>query len=89
MWTVLSENEQSERFMQVKMRVERLRKEGKIDGADSLPGAGVMYSSSLLALMGLSRIGEEKQKLEEAEIIKGMESEGKFAIYFIFPQVDV
>lgn len=77
MWTVLSENEQSERFMQVKMRVERLRKEGKIDGADSLPGAGVMYSSSLLALMGLSRIGEEKQKLEEAEIIKRMESEGK------------
>ena len=76
MWTVLSEHEQSERFMQFKMRVERMRKEGKLDGADKLPGAGILYSASLLAMMGLSRIGEEKQRSEEAEMTKQMESEG-------------
>ena len=77
MWTVLSEHEQHERFMQLKMRVQRLRKEGKLDAADALPGAGVTYSASLLALMGLSRIGEEKQRLDEAEKVKEMEKEGK------------
>lgn len=76
MWTVLSEHEQSERFMEVKMRVERMRKEGKLDGANKLPGAGISYSASLLAMMGLSRVGEEKQKIEEAEMMKQMESEG-------------
>ena len=76
MWTVLSEHEQSERFMEVKMRIERMRKEGKLDGADRLPGAGISYSASLLAMMGLSRVGEEKQRIEEAEMIKQMESEG-------------
>ena len=76
MWTVLSEHEQSERFMEVKMRVERMCKEGKLDGADRLPGAGISYSASLLAMMGLSRVGEEKQRIEEAEMIKQMESEG-------------
>ena len=80
MWTVLSEHEQSERFMQLKMRVQRLRKDGKLDTANSLPGAGVTYSSSLLELMGLSRIGEENQRLEEAEIIKQMEKEGKLLL---------
>lgn len=77
MWTVLSEHEQSERFMEVKMRVERMRKEGKLDGANKLPGAGISYSASLLAMMGLSRVGEEKQRIEEAEMMKQMESEGK------------
>ena len=76
MWTVLSEHEQSERFMEVKMRVERMRKEGKLDGANKLPGAGISYSGSLLAMMGLSRVGEEKQRIEEAELMKQMESEG-------------
>ena len=76
MWTVLSEHEQSERFMEVKMRVERMRKEGKLDGANKLPGAGISYSASLLAMMGLSRVGEEKQRIEEAEMMKQMESEG-------------
>ena len=79
MWTVLSEHEQTERFMQLKMRVQRLRKDGKLDNADGLPGAGLTYSASLLSLMGLSRIGVEKQQLEEAEKIKEMEKEGKWA----------
>ena len=78
MWTVLSEGEQHERFMQLKMRVQRLRKDDKLDGADGLPGAGALYSATLLALMGLSRIGEENQRLEEAEKIKQMEKEGQF-----------
>ena len=78
MWTVLSEGEQHERFMQLKMRVQRLRKDDKLDGADGLPGAGALYSATLLALMGLSRIGEESQRLEEAEKIKQMEKEGQF-----------
>ena len=77
MWTVLSEDEQQERFMQLKMHVQRLRKEGKLDGANSLPGAGLMYSSNLQALMGFSRIGEEVQRLEESEQIKEMEKDGK------------
>ena len=78
MWTVLSEGEQHERFIQLKMRVQRLRKDDKLDGADGLPGAGALYSATLLALMGLSRIGEENQRLEEAEKIKQMEKEGQF-----------
>ena len=78
MWTVLSEGEQHERFIQLKMRVQRLRKDDKLDGAEGLPGAGALYSATLLALMGLSRIGEENQRLEEAEKIKQMEKEGHF-----------
>jgi len=77
MWTVLSEDEQQERFMQLKMRVQRLRKDGKLDGANSLPGAGLTYSSNLQALMGFSRIGEEVQRLEESKQIKQMEKDGK------------
>ena len=84
MWTVLSEHEQSERFMQLKMRVQRLRKDGKLDSANTLPGAGLGYSASLLALMGLSRVGEEKQRLEETEIIKQMENEGKLLNFLAF-----
>lgn len=79
MWTVLSEQEQSERFMQVKMRVQRLRKDAELDGAVTLPGANLAYSASLLSLMGLSRTGEEKQRVEEAEMIKQMETEGRLA----------
>ena len=45
MWTVLSEQEQSERFMQVKMRVQRLRKDAELDGAVTLPGANLAYSA--------------------------------------------
>ena len=63
--------------MQLKMRVQRLRKDGKLDGDNSLQGAGLMYSSNLQALMGLSRIGEEVQRLEESELIKQMEKDGK------------
>ena len=63
--------------MQLKMRVQRLRKDGKLDGDNSLPGARLMYSSNLQALMGLSRIGEEVQRLEESELIKQMEKDGK------------
>ena len=74
---MLSEDEQQERFMQLKMRVQRLRKDGKLDGDNSLPGARLMYSSNLQALMGLSRIGEEVQRLEESELIKQMEKDGK------------
>ena len=77
MWTVLSEDEQQERFMQLKMRVQRLRKDGKLDGANSLPGAGLLYSSNLQALMGFSRMGEEIQRLEESKKIKQMEKDGK------------
>ena len=77
MWTVLSEDEQQERFMQLKMRIQRLRKDGKLDGANGLPGAGLTYSFNLLALMGFSRMGEEIQRLEESERIKQMEDEGK------------
>lgn len=77
MWTVLSEDEQQERFMQLKMRVQRLRKDGKLDAANSLPGAGHTYTTNLLALMGFSRIGEEILRLEESEKIKQMEKEGK------------
>ena len=77
MWVVLSEDEQQERFMQLKMRVQRLRKDGKLDGDNSLPGARLMYSSNLQALMGLSRIGEEVQRFEESELIKQMEKDGK------------
>ncbi|PFX16028.1 hypothetical protein AWC38_SpisGene19720 [Stylophora pistillata] len=77
MWTVLSEDEQYERLMQVKMRVQRLRKDSKLDGANSLPGAGLTFFSNLLALMGLSRMGDEIQQREEAEKIKEMEKEGK------------
>ena len=77
MWTVLSEDEQQERIMQLKMRVQRLRKDGKLDGTNSLPGAGLTYTSNLLALMGFSRIGEEVQHLNESEKIKQMEQEGK------------
>lgn len=77
MWTVLSEDEQQERFMQLKMRVRRLRKDGKLDSANSLPGAGFMYASNLQALMGFSRIGEEIQQLKESAQIKQMEKDGK------------
>ena len=77
MWTVLSEDEQQERFMQLKMHVQRLRKDGKLDGVNSLPGAGLMYHFNLQALMGFGRIGEEVQRLEESEQIKQMEKEGK------------
>ena len=77
MWVVLSEDEQQERFMQLKMRVQRLRKDGKLDGDNSLPGARLMYSSNLQALMGFSRIGEEVQRFEESELIKQMEKDGK------------
>ena len=77
MWTVLSEDEQQERFMQIKMRVQRLRKDGKLDDANNLPGAGLMYSSNLQALMGFSRIGEEVQRIEESELIKQMGKDGK------------
>ena len=77
MWTVLSEDEQQERFMQLKMHIQRLRKDGKLDGAHSLPGAGLMYSSNLQALMGFSRIGEEFQRVEESARIKQMEKDGK------------
>ena len=77
MWTVLSEDEQQERFMQLKMRYQRLRKDGKLDDANSLPGAGLMYSSNLQALMGFSRIGEEVQRIEESELIKQMGKDGK------------
>ena len=77
MWTVLSEDEQQERFMQLKMRVRRLRKDGKLDSANSLPGAGLTYSSNLQALMGFSRIGEEIQQLKESAQIKQMEKDGK------------
>ena len=80
MWTVLSEEEQQERLMQLKMRVQRLRKDSKLDGANSLPGAGLTYFFNLLALMGFSRIGEEKQQLEETEKIKEMEKEGKLGL---------
>ena len=79
MWTVLSEHEQSERFMQVKMRVQRLRKDAKLDDAVALPGANLACSASLLSLMGLSRTGEEKQRVEEAEMIKQLEAEGRLA----------
>ena len=79
MWTVLSEDEQHERFMQLKMRVQRLRKEGKLDaGVNSLPGAAHPYASNLLALMGFSRIGEEVQHFDESEKIKQMEKDGKW-----------
>ena len=74
---MLSEDEQQERFMQLKMRVQRLRKDGKLDGANSLPGGGLMFSSNLQALMGFSRIGEEVQRLEESELIKKMGKDGK------------
>ena len=74
---MLSEDEQYERLMQVKMRVQRLRKDSKLDGANSLPGAGLTFFSNLLALMGLSRMGDEIQQREEAEKIKEMEKEGK------------
>ena len=77
MWTVLSEDEQQERFMQLKMRVQRLQKDGKLDSASRLPGAGLMYSSNLQALMGFSRIGEEIQQLKESAQIKQMEKDGK------------
>ena len=77
MWTVLSEDEQQERFMQLKMRVQRLRKDGKLDDANSLPGAGFMYSANLQALMGFSRIGEEVQRIEESELIKQMGKDRK------------
>ncbi len=76
MWPVLSADEQHERFMQLKMRVQRLRKEGKLDASNSLPGAGHTYTSNLLALMGFSRIGEEVLRLEESEKIKQMQNEG-------------
>ena len=74
---MLSQDEQQERFMQLKMRVQRLRKDGKLDGTNSLPGAGLMFSSNLQALMGFSRIGEEVQRLEESELIKQMGKDGK------------
>ena len=83
MWTVLSEEEQHERFMQLKMRVQHLRKDGKLDSAEGLPGAGVTYSATLLALMGLSRVGEENQRLEEVEKIKQMEKEGQLAYFCV------
>ena len=77
MWTVLSEDEQHERLMQLKMRVQRLRKDSKLDGANSLPGAGLTFFFNLSALMGLSRIGDEIQQQKEAEKIKELEKEGE------------
>ncbi|RMX39987.1 hypothetical protein pdam_00022972 [Pocillopora damicornis] len=76
MWTVLSEDEQHERLMQLKMRVQRLRKDSKLDGANSLPGAGLTFFFNLSALMGFSRIGDEIQQQKEAEKIKELEKEG-------------
>ena len=76
MWAVLSENEQLERLMQLKLRVRKLRKDGKMEAAVSLPGAGLVYSTNLLALMGYSRAGAKQLREEEAEMKKSMEAQG-------------
>ena len=87
MWTVLSEHEQHERLMQLKLGVQRLWKEGKLDGTDSLPGAGKLYAATLLALMGYSRTGEKLKEAEESEKIKQLEKEGGLQVNRVTPRV--
>ena len=76
MWTVLSVQEQQERLVQLKLRVRKMRKDGKLELATSLPGASQSYAETLLSLMGYSRQGKERQMKDEENLKKKMEEEG-------------
>ena len=80
MWAVLSENEQYEKVMQQKLHVRKLRKEGKMEAAVGLPGAGLVYTSNLLALMGHSRAGGKLVIEKEQEMRKVMEDQGGYGL---------
>ena len=76
MWTVLSEQEQQERLMQLKLHVRKLRKEGKLEAAAGLPGASQVYPETLLALMDYSRQGKKRQREQEEGLKKRFRDEG-------------
>lgn len=73
MWQTLTEHEQHEKLFQLKLKEEKLRKEGKLDTmAIHLPGSRVALQFHLFSLVGESgtelekRLVEEERKVQES-----------------------
>lgn len=77
MWQTLTEHEQHEKLFQLKLKEEKLRKEGKLDTmAIHLPGSRVALQFHLFSLVGESgtelekRLVEEERKVHESGLSK-------------------
>eukprot|EP00111_Clytia_hemisphaerica_P002852 TCONS_00008039-protein len=73
MWQTLSEHEQHQKLLQLKMKEEKLRREGKLETmAIHLPGASTAVQYNVFGLMGESeaeleqRITDQNSKVEES-----------------------
>lgn len=73
MWQAMSEHEQHEKLLQLKLKEEKLRREGKLDTmAIHLPGARSSVEYNVFGLMGESisqlekRISDEEEKIKES-----------------------
>ena len=76
MWFTLTEHEQQDRLFQLKVKEEKLRKEGKLDTmAIHLPGARCAVAFNLFGLIGENaaelerRIKSEEEKAKDSGIV--------------------
>ena len=62
MWAAFPEKEQHDRLLQLKVKEEKLRRDGKLETmAPSLPGARHQFNYSLLWAMGESQADSDKR----------------------------
>jgi len=73
MWQTLSEHEQHQKILQLKMKEEKLRREGKLETmVIHLPGASSAVQYNVFGLMGESeadldkRVKDQEAKVEES-----------------------
>lgn len=82
MWQAMSEHEQHEKLLQLKLKEEKLRREGQLETmAIHLPGSRVAVEYNVFGLMGESVAELEKRINDEEEKVK---ESGKMLLCFIF-----
>lgn len=82
MWQAMSEHEQHEKLVQLKLKEEKLRREGKLDTmAIHLPGARSAVEYNVFGMMGESIAELEKRIADEEEKVKESGSKHLIFIY--------